>query len=587
MTDTRFSPRDWQVVAERSSNLVRDFLSRQDAPFADFKRMNEVFMDAFARLMNDPSRLAEAHANLWCDYMSLWQTTTRRMMGEDVPPVIEPEAGDRRFKDDSWSNDAVFDHIKQSYLLSANWLQTLLGGVDGLEPKERRKLDFYTKLFIDALSPTNFAATNPEVLRATLESKGENLVKGLSNLLEDLERGKGRLSIHMVDEDAFEVGGNLAVTPGKVVFRNDLIELVQYSPTTEKVHRRPLLIIPPWINKYYILDLKPQNSFVRWVVEQGHTVFIISWVNPDAALASKTFEDYMIEGPLAALDAVGQATGEERVNALGYCIGGTLLACTLAHLAVKYDNRIASATYLTSLVDFEDVGNIEVFIDDDQIRDLERVMAERGYLDGSEMAAAFNTLRANDLIWSFVINNYLLGKDPFPFDILYWNSDSTRLPAAMHSYYLRRMYLDNALIEPGALELDGTPIDLSSIETPSYLLSTQEDHIAPWKSAYRATGHYRGKTVFTLAASGHVAGVVNPPSKNKYGFWTNSSTPEDPQAWFDGAKRHEGSWWPHWQAWLARKGGGKVDARAPGDADLPVIEDAPGSYVKVDLRRQA
>ncbi|MDE0044523.1 MAG: class I poly(R)-hydroxyalkanoic acid synthase [bacterium] len=586
MTETDFSARDWQAVAERSSRLVQEFLSHQDHSMEDMRRMNEVFMDAFTRLMKDPEKLVEAQAGLWRDYMNLWQTTTRRMMGEDVGPVIEPEAGDKRFRDDQWSSDAVFDHIKQSYLLCSNWLQSLMGAVDGLDSRERRKLDFYTRLFIDGVSPTNFAATNPEVLRATADSKGENLVRGLANLLEDLERGKGRLAIRTVDEDAFEVGGNIAVTPGKVVFRNDLMELIQYAPTTEKVRRRPLLIIPPWINKYYILDLSPQNSFVRWVVDQGHTVFVISWVNPDASLADKTFGDYMIEGPVAALDAIGEATGEDRVNALGYCIGGTLLACTLAHLAAKDDRRVASATFLTTLVEFEDVGNVEIFIDDDQISSLESTMNERGFLDGSDMAAVFSTLRANDLIWSFVINNYLLGKDPFPFDILYWNSDSTRLPAAMHSYYLRRMYLENLLVQPGALELGGTPIDLSAIEVPAYLLSTQDDHIAPWMSTYRATGHFKGKTVFTLAKSGHVAGVVNPPAKKKYGYWTSRTTPADPQAWLDSAQNHEGSWWPHWQTWLARRGGSMVEARQPGTGKLPALADAPGTYVKVDLRNQ-
>ncbi len=587
MTDTRFDPQDWQSVAERSSDLVQAFLSRQETPFGGFRHMNETFADAFARLMRDPAKLAEAQASLWGDYMNLWQTTARRMMGQEARPVIEPDADDRRFRDEAWSKDAVFDHVKQSYLLTARWLQNLAGDIEGLDEKQRQKLDFYTKLYVDAVSPTNFAATNPEVLRATRESRGENLVRGLANLLEDLERGKGRLAVRMVDEDAFEVGGNLAVTPGKVVFRNDLIELIQYAPATATVHRRPLLVIPPWINKYYVLDLRPENSFVRWLVGQGHTVFMISWVNPDASLASKTFADYMLEGPLAALDAVTRAVGEERINVLGYCIGGTLLATTLAHLAARNDDRVASATYLTSLVDFEEVGDIAVFIDDDQVSDLERRMDERGYLDGSEMAATFNSLRANDLVWSFVISNYLLGKDPFPFDILYWNSDSTRMPAAMHGYYLRRMYLDNALVRPGALEIGGTPIDLSLIGTPTYILATREDHIAPWRSTYRATAHYRGKTVFTLASSGHIAGVVNPPAKKKYGFWTNRNLPATAGEWFDGARYRDGSWWPHWQSWLARRAGARVAARQPGAGELPVLADAPGRYVKVDLRKQA
>ena len=587
MTETDFTARDWRAVSERSSWLVQEFLSHQDSSMQDIKRMNDVFIDAFARLMKDPAKLFEAQADLWRDYMNLWQATTRRMVGEDVSPVVEPDAGDRRFRDEKWSSDAVFDHIKQSYLLCSNWLQSLMETVDGLDARSRRKLDFYTRLFIDGVSPTNFAATNPEVLRATLESKGENLVRGLGNLLEDLERGKGRLAIRMTDEDAFEVGRNIAVTAGKVVFRNDLMELIQYAPTTQEVRRRPLLIIPPWINKYYILDLRPKNSFVRWVVEQGYTVFVVSWVNPDATLAEKTFADYMVEGPVAALDAIGKATGESSVNALGYCIGGTLLACALAHLAAKGDRRVASATFLTTLVDFGDVGDIEAFIDEDQVARLESTMNQRGFLDGSEMAAAFSTLRANDLIWSFVINNYLLGKDPFPFDILYWNSDSTRLPAAMHSYYLRQMYLENLLIRPGALELADTPIDLSTIKVPAYMLSTREDHIAPWTSTYRATGIFSGRTVFTLAKSGHVAGVVNPPAKNKYGYSTNTKTPADAQAWLEGARDHEGSWWLHWQTWLARRGGGMVGARQPGAGELPALADAPGTYARVDLRHQS
>ncbi|MBC6440060.1 MAG: class I poly(R)-hydroxyalkanoic acid synthase [Rhodospirillales bacterium] len=579
---------EWQAIAERSQRVMADFMARQGDPgqFEDMRRMGEVFMQAYVQLLTDPVKLAQAQVNLWKGYMDLWQATARRMAGEEAEPVVAPARDDRRFRDESWSENAVFDYMKQSYLLSSNWLQDLMGGVEGLDRKTKKKLDFYTKLYVDALSPTNFATTNPEVLRATAETKGDNLVKGLENLLDDFERGKGQLSIRMVDEDAFEVGVNLATTPGKVVYQNDLIQLIQFDPTTETVHRKPLLIMPPWINKYYILDLKPQNSFIRWAVEQGQTVFVISWVNPDAELAKKDLTSYMLEGPLAALDAIEQATGEKRVNVLGYCIGGTLLACTLGYMAAHRDNRIASATYLTSLIDFEEVGDIEVFIDEDQVEGLEAVMTKRGYLEGSEMAATFNTLRANDLIWSFVINNYLLGKDPFPFDILYWNGDSTRMPAAMHSEYLRRMYLDNALSR-GELELDGTPIDLTKIKTPSYLLSTREDHIAPWDSTYKATRIYGGNTRFTLAMSGHVAGVVNPPARDKYGYWTNAKNPADPEEWLAAADKHDGSWWPDWMAWLQGHAGARVPARTPGDRDLKVIEDAPGSYIKVDLRDPA
>jgi polyhydroxyalkanoate synthase len=442
-------------------------------------------------------------------------------------------------------------------------------------------VEFYTRQFVDALAPSNFVATNPEVLRATIETRGENLLRGLRNMLEDLERGKGRLAIRMTDVEAFEIGRNIATTPGKVVYRTELAELIQYTPTTDVVHRRPLLIVPPWINKYYILDLQPKNSFVRYAVAQGFTVFVLSWVNPDERLAHKTFEDYMREGPLAALDAIEQATGEKEVTAIGYCLGGTLLAATLARNAAKRDKRISAATFFTTLVDFSEPGELGVFIDEEQLQALEEIMARRGYLDGAEMANTFNMLRANDLIWSFVVNNYLLGKDPFPFDLLYWNSDSTRMPAAMHSFYLRRFYLENRLVQPGGIELDGVPIDLRKIRLPVYWVSTREDHIAPWKSTYAATQLYKGDRTFVLAGSGHIAGIINPPTSTKYGYWTNPDLPADPEAWLQAAEHHEGSWWPHWSAWNARHAGPMVPARDPEKGGLEPLGDAPGSYVRV------
>ncbi|MGH6913198.1 MAG: PHA/PHB synthase family protein, partial [Geminicoccales bacterium] len=418
-----------------------------------------------------------------------------------------------------------------------------------------------------------------------VESKGENLLRGLQNLLEDLESGEGRLRIKMVESDAFTVGENIAITPGKVVFQNDLLQLLQFEPSTKEVYKTPLLIIPPWINKYYILDLREKNSFIKWAVSQGITVFCVSWVNPDENLADKTFEDYMQEGPLATLEAVEKATGESEINVIGYCLGGTLLASTLAHMAARKKNpqTVKSATFFASMVDFTEAGELSVFIDEEQLAALEERMSKRGYLEGSEMATTFNMLRANDLIWSFVINNYLKGKDPFPFDLLYWNSDSTRMPAAMHSFYLRKMYHENKLVEPGGLTLGGTKIDLRKIKTPTFILSTREDHIAPWKSTYAATQLYQGPITFCLAASGHIAGVVNPPSGNKYGYWTNTDLPADPDEWFAGAAEHQGSWWPAWVEWLAQYGGGKVPARKPGNGKLKVIEDAPGSYVKARI----
>ena len=576
-------------IAERSQRLVTDFLTRQSGDahigMADPLNIGSAFLEMTARLMANPAKLVEAHVNLWRDYMTLWQNTTRRWLGDETAPVAAPNPEDRRFKDAAWDENQLFDFIKQSYLLSARWIQNTVRDVGGLDEKTAKKIDFYTRQFVDAMAPSNFVMTNPEVIRTTVESSGENLVKGLSNLLEDLERGKGKLAIKMTDLEAFKLGENIAVTPGKVVYQNDLIQLLQYDPTTAEVHRRPLLIIPPWINKYYILDLRDKNSFIKWAVGEGHTVFVISWVNPDERLAAKTFEDYMTEGPLAALGAIKRATGEDEVNAIGYCLGGTLLAATLAYMAVKGDERIKSATFLATMVDFAEPGELGVFIDEDQLASLEEAMREKGYLEGSAMATSFNMLRANDLIWSFVVNNYLLGKDPFPFDLLYWNSDATRMPAAMHSFYLRKMYQENQLVVPGGIELCGVPIDLTKITIPAFLLSTREDHIAPWKSTFAATRLYRGPVKFCLSASGHIAGVVNPPAARKYSYWTNNGktgkTPASPDKWLVGAVQHPGSWWPEWSKWVAKFGGGKVKARRPGEGELEPIEDAPGSYVRV------
>ena len=576
--------RDMAEIAERSQRLVLEFLGRQSGNGvgpADPLNIGSAFLEMTGRLIADPAKLMQAQVSLWQDYMTLWQRTAERFLGGKAEPMVEPAASDRRFKDAAWSDGTLFDFIKQSYLLTARWLQSTVKEIDGLDDKTAKKVDFYTRQFVDAMAPSNFVLTNPEVLRTTIESGGENLVTGLKHMLEDLERGKGRLMIKMTDMDAFKVGENIAVTPGKVVFQNDLMQLLQYEPTTETVKRRPLLIIPPWINKFYILDLRPRNSFIKWAVDQGHTVFVISWVNPDERLAQKGFDDYMLEGPLAALDAMEQATGEHEANVIGYCLGGTLLAATLAYMTVKGDNRVASATYFVALTDFAEPGELSIFIDEDQLHVLEERMREHGYLEGSDMATTFNMLRANDLIWSFVVNNYLLGKEPFPFDLLYWNSDSTRMPAAMHSYYLRNMYQENKLVVPGALSLCGVPIDLRRITVPSFLLSTKEDHIAPWKATYAATQIYQGPIKFCLAASGHIAGVVNPPGQGKYGHWENAKLPKDPEAWLQAAKYVNESWWPSWEKWIGRYGGGDVPARKPGDGRLKPIEDAPGSYVRV------
>ncbi len=572
-------------IAERSQRIVAEFLARTAAEpgvsSPDPLNIGSAFLEMTAKMMSDPAKLVEANLSLWQDYMALWQNTARRLLGEPSEPIAKPDPTDRRFKDEMWEENEIFDFIKQSYLLSARWVQGVVNNIDGLDEHVAQKVDFYTRQYVDAMAPSNFVLTNPEVLRTTIETGGENLIKGLNNLLDDLERGKGRFSIKMTDYDAFRVGENIAVTPGKVVYQNALMQLVQYTPTTPTVFEKPLLIIPPWINKYYILDLRPKNSFIKWAVDQGHTVFVISWVNPDEHLAAKTFGDYMKEGPLAALDAIEQATGQREADVIGYCLGGTLLSCTLAYMAATNDHRILSATLFTTMTDFHEPGELGVFIDEEQLTNLEERMSEHGYLDGRDMAMTFNMLRANDLIWSFVVNNYLLGKDPFPFDLLYWNSDSTRMPAAMHSFYLRKMYQENQLVVPGAIELEGVPIDLGRIKTPVYMLSTREDHIAPWKSTYSLTQRVAGPVRFVLAASGHIAGVVNPPAATKYCFWTNTRKPKNPDSWLAGAHQEEGSWWPDWNKWVGKYAGKQVPARQPGEGGLPALDDAPGSYVKV------
>ncbi len=576
-------------IAERSRSLVEDFLERQAAeghsvagPDENAMALGQTFLDLTTRMMTNPASAVQAQFDLWQDYMRLWQNTTQRMLGGEPEPVAVPYKGDRRFKDAAWQENPVFDYIKQSYLLSSRFITDQVVEHRGPDAKEQAKAEFYTRQYVDALAPTNFVMTNPEVLRATIESRGENLLRGLKNMLADLERGQGKLAISMTDTEAFEIGKNIATTPGKVVYQNDLMQLIQYVPTTKEVHKRPLLILPPWINKFYILDLQAKNSFIKFALDQGFTVFVASWVNPDEKLAAKTFEDYMTGGALDALDQIEKATGEKDIVAIGYCLGGTLLASTLAHMATKRDARIKAVTFFTTLVDFKDPGELGIFVDEAQLQSMEEQMAKKGYLEGREMAKTFNMLRANDLIWSFVVNNYLLGKDPFPFDLLYWNSDNTRMPAAMHGFYLRKFYHENKLVEPGGVTMCGTPIDLRKVKLPVYWVSTREDHIAPWKSTYSATQIYGGNDKrFVLAGSGHIAGVINPAASTKYGYWTNDDLPDEPEAWLEGATQHEGSWWKDWAAWLKPKSGPMVPARKPGAGKLKAIEDAPGSYVKV------
>jgi poly[(R)-3-hydroxyalkanoate] polymerase subunit PhaC len=576
------------TAADKSAKLLGEFAARQadagQSLASDEFGLTQAFLELASKMLSNPYRLAEAQLNLLWEYSALWQSSMLKLLGHPVAPVAEPAKSDKRFRHEDWQEHFLFDYFKQSYLITARWLHGAVANVEGLKEHTRKKVDFFTRQYIDALAPSNFALTNPEVFRETVASGGQNLVKGLNNLLDDIERGNGQLKISMTDSKAFELGVNIATTPGQVVFQNDLMQLIQYEPTTKKVAKRPLLIIPPWINKYYILDLREKNSLVKWCVSQGLTVFVISWVNPDQRHAAKDFEDYLLEGPIAALDAVEKATGEKTANVLGYCLGGTLLAAALAYLNAKKDNRIASASFMTSLIDFAGAGELEVFIDEEQVASLERKMSERGYLEGSEMANTFNMLRSNDLIWSFVINNYLLGRDPFPFDLLHWNQDSTRMPAKMHSFYLRNMYMKNKLREPGGVTLAGVPIDVTRVTTPSYFVSAMEDHIAPWKTTYAGAQVLSGDRRFVLSGSGHIAGMINPPAAKKYGYWTNGALPKTPKAWFEGAKQHEGSWWTDWIEWLGPYLGPQVAPREIGKSGgkhrLRPIEPAPGSYAR-------
>jgi polyhydroxyalkanoate synthase subunit PhaC len=527
---------------------------------------------------SEPSKFVAAQNELFQSYADLWGRSFRRFLGEEVEPVVVPEPGDNRFKDPDWSNGQFFDFWKQAYLITSRWAEDLTRNTEGVDEKTRKRAIFYLNQMLAAASPSNFAFTNPEVVRTTLATNAENLVQGMTHFVEDLQQSKDLLRISQTDLSAFEIGRNLAVTQGKVVFQNELIQLIQYAPTTGEVYERPLLIVPPWINKYYILDLVPEKSFVKWAVDQGFTVFLVSWVNPEAKLAQKTFEDYMHEGVLTAVDAVIRQTGRPDINALGYCVGGTLLASTLAYMAAKGDKRISSASFLAAQVDFSEAGDLLVFIDDSQLTALEEMMAEQGYLDGSRMAAVFNMLRPRDLIWPYVINNYLLGKKPFPFDLLFWNADSTRLPAANHAFYLREFYHLNRLSK-GEMQLSGVKLDLGRVSIPIYELFTKEDHIAPAASVFRGSKLFGGPVRHVMSGSGHIAGVINPPAKKKYQFWANGPASSLPE-WIATATETAGSWWPDWAAWLAAYSGDKVPARDPSSGPLKPIEDAPGSYVK-------
>ena len=564
--------------------LAEAALRQADRPAAlspDPFHVAPALTEVMSRLVAQPDRMMRAQADLFTRYMDLWHATTKRMTGEAPPPVVQPTKGDKRFLDPAWSSNPMFDVMKQSYLLTANWLNDLVGEVEGVEPLTKRRVEFFMKMLTDAFSPSNFLISNPEALRAIAESNGESLVKGMENFAADLERGAGQLSISQTDTAQFKVGENLATAPGKVVFQNELIQLLQFSPTTEKVHEIPLLIFPPWINKFYILDLRPENSMIRWLTGQGYTVFVTSWVNPDQALSTRTFEDYMIDGIYAASQAVMVQCGVDRVNTVGYCIGGTLLSCALAYMAAKGEKRIASATFFAAQQDFSEAGDLLLFTDDAWIDDVEKQMdAEGGVLSGKAMADTFNALRANDLIWSFFVNNYLIGKEPRPFDLLFWNGDQTRMPKTLHLFYLREFYKENKLALK-KLSLGGEVLDLKKVKTPVYVQSSKDDHIAPFRSVYKGAKLFGGPTTYMMSGSGHIAGVINAPVAKKYQHWTNTALPPTVEEWIEGATEHPGSWWPHWEAWLAERSGGMVPARDPAKGPLKPLEDAPGSFVQV------
>ncbi len=552
-----------------------------DKPPGELAEVIKTFSSVAEYWLSDRERSAELQIKIGKAYLDLWGSAVRRLAGEQAEPAIAPSPRDKRFNDPEWKSNQFFDFVMQLYLLTTQWAQDLVRNAEGLDPHTRKKAEFYVQQIANALAPSNFVLTNPEVLRETLASSGDNLVRGMKMLAEDIEAGGGMLRIRQSDPSNLVVGVNMATTPGKVIFQNELMQLIQYQPSTENVLRTPLLIVPPWINKFYILDLRPEKSFVKWCVDQGITVFVISWVNPDKRLGTKTFDDYMKEGPLAAMDAIEKATGELKVHTMGYCVGGTLLASTLAWLAEKRRVRVTSATFLAAQVDFTHAGDLLVFVDEGQISALERDMQAAGVLEGSKMAMAFNMLRSNDLIWSYVVSNYLKGQPPSSFDLLHWNSDATRMPAANHSYYLRNCYLENRL-STGSMVLDNTLLDLSKVKVPIYNLATREDHIAPADSVLYGSQFFGGPVKYVLSGSGHIAGVVNPPSSGKYQFWTNDNIKDVTLAdWLKGAQEHKGSWWPDWREWLASIDAEEVPARAVGTEALPPIEDAPGSYVRV------
>ncbi len=580
--------RNVMSTALKSQKLMSDVMRRSLEgdqtllPQADPLHATPELLQTWENILSDPELLLKAQSDLYRGYLDLWSGATKRVFsGEEAAAAIEPEKGDKRWRSKAWSDNPMFDAMKQSYLLNQRFLMGLVSGAKGVDDATRRKVQFVTRQMVDALSPTNFAMTNPDVLEETYKTRGENLTRGLMHLVRDLERGDGRLALSQTDMEGFEVGKDLAATPGEVIFRNEVIELIQYAPSTEQVRKRPLLIAPPWINKFYILDLRQKSSMIAWLVAQGFTVFLISWVNPEPEMKDATFEDYIRKGLFTALDTVEASTGEREVDTVGYCIGGTMLGTALALMAREGDDRIASATFFAAQHDFELAGELLVFIDEAWFSEIERLMdAQGGVLDGRTMADTFNMLRSNDLIWSFVINNYLLGREPRAFDLLYWNADQTRMPKRLHLYYLDTFYRKN-LLSKGQLELGGHRLNLSDVKIPVFMQASKEDHIAPADSVYRSAQQFGGPVEYMMAGSGHIAGVVNHPDAEKYQHWVNTALPGDREDWLAGAEEHAGSWWMHWRDWLLAQSDEMVPARKPGGGKLKPICPAPGEYVKV------
>jgi polyhydroxyalkanoate synthase subunit PhaC len=530
--------------------------------------------------LTQPERAAAAQADLISGLTNIWSQTLHRFSGEDAPPVVPPDPSDKRFSAPEWSINPFFDYLRQTYSFATRWAADMVDSTEGLDAQTKAKAAFYTRLISSSISPSNFVPTNPELLRATLQARGANLVRGMEMLAEDLSAGGGTLKIRQTDQSKFELGVDLATTPGKVVFRNEVMELIQYSPTTDEVYARPLLIVPPWINKFYVLDLNRDKSFVRWAVAQGLTVFIVSWVNPDESQADLSFDEYMTDGVLAALDAIELATGQTRVAAVGYCVGGTLLAATLAYMAATKDKRIDSVTFFATQVDFTEAGDMQIFVDEAKLAALEDAMAKTGYLEGVKMANTFNMLRPNELVWNYVVNNYIKGESPSAFDLLAWNSDSTRIPRANHSFYLRSCYLENNLTR-GEMVLEGIKLNLKDVTIPIYEIAAKEDHIAPARSVFRGAQFFGGEVKYVLGGAGHIAGIINPPEKDKYQYWMGGPPVGAYEDWLKSAKEIKGSWWPDWLDWLTRQAPRKVPAREPGGGRLKPIADAPGDYVRV------